>query len=151
MANHLRGALGGGGSRGTPNPPPDDEVVPPSKLEVAAGVVVVVVFFGRPGIEIENVTGAKVFGNIIGLDATGTVAIGNTQAGVFLDNASNNEIGGPTAAHRNIISGNLANFAAGVWLNLAGATGNKIQGNYIGTDITGSAALPNIGVRRQRL
>src|SRR5205823_6084872 len=49
-----------------------------------------------------------------------------------------NSIGGNQAAIRNIISGN---GAAGVIL--LGASNNQIQGNFIGTNISGSAAIPN--------
>ncbi len=97
------------------------------------------------GIEIESAGGTMVFGNIIGLNATGTFDLGNRQAGVFLDRAFNTIVGGPTAAHRNIISGNDAGYAGGVWMNLPQATGNVVQGNYVGTDITGTLAVPNIG------
>ena len=53
--------------------------------------------------------------------------------------SADNTIGGTTAAARNVISGNpLGDPARG------GATGNKILGNYIGTDATGSVALGNL-------
>jgi hypothetical protein len=46
---------------------------------------------------------------------------------------------GTTAGARNIISGNLQN---GVLLD-ADTSGNIVQGNYIGTDVTGTVAVPN--------
>jgi hypothetical protein len=76
-------------------------------------------------------------GNYIGTDPTGTIAKGN-GTGIFID-GSNNLIGGSTPAARNIISGNLQ--SAGIWIS--GATGNVVQGNYIGTDSTGTLALHN--------
>ena len=54
--------------------------------------------------------------------------------------ADNNTIGGTTAAERNVLAGNLGD---GIELNDTGTSGNVIQGNYIGTDITGLAALGN--------
>ena len=46
-------------------------------------------------------------------------------------------IGGPTAADGNLISGNQSN---GIYMNAGGGT---IQNNRIGTDVTGTVALPN--------
>ncbi len=49
-----------------------------------------------------------VAGNYIGLNASGTAAVGNHQAGVLLaTGASDNTIGGLTALLRNVIGGNL--------------------------------------------
>lgn len=93
------------------------------------------------GVEI-NLTGAdnnSVQGNLIGTDKTGTVAIGNKFQGILIGNhASNNLIGGTTAAARNIIS---ASGGAGIYI--PSGTGNLIQGNYIGTDISGTLDLGN--------
>jgi titin len=47
-----------------------------------------------------------------------------------------------TSQERNIISGNSAN---GVVIYGQGASGNTVQGNYIGTDVSGTLALGNIG------
>jgi Ca2+-binding RTX toxin-like protein len=87
-------------------------------------------------------TGNTVEGNFIGTDATGTVALGNGPnfRGVSLAfSATDNTIGGTTAAARNIISGN----GVGVLIITSDATGNRVQGNYIGTDVSGTVALPN--------
>ena len=51
---------------------------------------------------------------------------------------TNITIGGNTAAERNVVSGNSANA-----LGLYGGTGYTVQGNYIGTDITGLIAKGN--------
>jgi trimeric autotransporter adhesin len=83
-------------------------------------------------------TGNKVEGNYIGTDAAGTADLGNLY-GVYIDGASNNTVGGTTVAARNVISGNLI----GVSIFLAGATGNQVMGNYVGTDKNGSSALGN--------
>jgi hypothetical protein len=56
-------------------------------------------------------------------------------------------VGGSVAAARNVISANTAN---NVSMFGAGATGNVIQGNYIGLNAAGTAAVvtnSNIGVR----
>jgi CSLREA domain-containing protein len=82
-------------------------------------------------------TGNLVQGNFIGTDVTGTIDLGNELDGVSLG-GNLNTIGGTTAGARNIISGN---DVAGI--NLASGTGNLAQGNFIGTDVTGTVALGN--------
>jgi parallel beta-helix repeat protein len=86
-----------------------------------------------------NATGNVVQGNIVGLNASGTGALPNQWYGIEIQSA-NNTIGGTTAAQRNLFS---ANGQSGVVLFQGGATGNLIQGNYIGTDITGNVDLGN--------
>src|SRR5262249_34131981 len=83
-------------------------------------------------------------GNYIGTNAAGTSAVANLQSGVLISGgATNNTVGGTTAAARNIISGNFD----GVQINAAGTSGNVVAGNYIRTDVTGSLAVSNnIGV-----
>jgi hypothetical protein len=84
-------------------------------------------------------------GNFIGTDKTGTVALGNAVVGVFINNSPGNIIGGTTAGARNIISGHsLSPGSQGVSIaGGSGASGNLVQGNYIGTDVTGTVALGN--------
>jgi titin len=84
-----------------------------------------------------NVTGNVVQGNWIGLDSTGTNSLGNGNTGVGISSAAANQIGGVTPGARNVISGNGNN---GMVLSGTGTAGNVIQGNYIGTDQTGSLA-----------
>jgi titin len=94
------------------------------------------------GVELtgDSTTGNVLQGNLIGTDATGTRALPNHLRGVGISyGAFNNTVGGTTAGARNIISGNLQN---GVLLD-ANTSGNVVQGNYIGTDVTGTAAVPN--------
>ena len=85
-------------------------------------------------------TGNLVQGNLIGTDVTGTVALGNTGGGVQLKGAANNTIGGTTTAKGNVISGN---GNQGIWIFASDATGNVIQGNFIGTDVTGTISMGN--------
>jgi len=86
------------------------------------------------------VTGNLVRGNFIGTEEWGTVDQGNVGHGISLEGAADNTIGGPTAAERNLISGN---DGSGIVLSGSGATGNKVQGNRIGTDVGGTANLGN--------
>jgi photosystem II stability/assembly factor-like uncharacterized protein len=90
-------------------------------------------------------TSNTIRGNKIGTDITGTADVGNGSDGIAIDGSTNNTIGGTTAADRNIISGNNQN---GIRISGSTATGNLVQGNYIGTDVTGTVALSNnqIGV-----
>ena len=91
------------------------------------------------GIEISDSSSDLVEGNMIGTDTTGTLALGNSGAGVLVDNGSSaNTIGGAVGGARNFISGN----AEGV--SISGSTDTLVAGNLIGTDIEGTAALPNL-------
>ena len=79
-------------------------------------------------------------GNLIGTDKTGLHAIPNAQEGVAILGATGNTIGGTTAAASNLISANHW----GVRLDgIRSATANLVEGNLIGTDITGKAPLGN--------
>jgi len=91
------------------------------------------------GIDIVGVSRNQVLGNYIGADVNGTAAIGN-GGGISIYGGSDNIIGGTEAGARNIILGNLN---AGVGIN--GGGGNKVLGNYIGTDVNGTADLGNGG------
>jgi parallel beta-helix repeat protein len=86
--------------------------------------------------------GNPVQGNLIGLDASGSFALGNQLNGVFVSNVPNVLIGGTAAGLRNVVSGNLSN---GISLVGAGTSGNLVQGNFIGTGADGSAAVANQG------
>lgn len=83
-------------------------------------------------------------GNKIGTNASGTDTVPN-QIGVILGGGTkHNTIGGTTAADRNIISGNRYD---GIEVADMYTSYNDIKGNYIGTDINGTLALPNyIGI-----
>ena len=78
----------------------------------------------------------RVAGNFIGTEETGTQDIGNTGDGLAITGPQN-LVGGSQAASRNIISGN--NFDG---VSVAGAN-NRVTGNYIGTDVTGSLDVGN--------
>ena len=87
-----------------------------------------------------DLNGVNVQGNLIGTDATGHVSLGSQVVGIFINTTSPGAatIGGTTAAARNVISGNQDGFDLNTF-----STGITIQGNYIGTDISGSNAIPN--------
>ncbi len=86
-------------------------------------------------------TGNVVEGNYIGTDASGYAGPGQRRHGVdIFSGASGNTIGGTAAADRNVISGNGGD---GVYISDSGTASNVVEGDYIGTDATGTLALPN--------
>ncbi len=108
----------------------------------------------QSGISINNPasSGTTIQGNYIGVNAPGTA--GFLSGGVSLINtgvsigggtgtgSSNNLIGGTTAGARNVISGTQSH---NIMLNDSDTTGNVIQGNYIGTNATGTASGSGTG------
>jgi subtilisin-like proprotein convertase family protein len=80
-------------------------------------------------------------GNFIGLDANGANALENDGNGVSV-NSSNNTIGGTLAGARNIISGNVFPDV-GIAATGVGSRGNLVQGNFIGTDASGTRVIRN--------
>ncbi len=90
---------------------------------------------GGVGITGSNV---QVLGNFVGTDVTGANALANTGNGIGAGN--NNIIGGTVAGAGNVVSGN-GNY--GIQLG----SGDSVQGNYIGTDVSGSKGVANsIGI-----
>ena len=86
-------------------------------------------------------TGNLAEGNYIGVDATGTMAIGNAGSGVQFwgGGSGDNTVGGAGAGAGNVISGSGGN---GIYLS---TDSNLVDGNYIGTNASGTAGLPNDG------
>ncbi len=78
-------------------------------------------------------------GNKIGTTTTGNVAMPNLGDGVFIQ-SPRNKVGGNLPSLRNVISGNAK---TGITLSGVGASNNVIEGNYIGTNNNGTAAVAN--------
>jgi hypothetical protein len=101
-------------------------------------------------VDLENGHGSTIGGCYLGTDATGTKAVPNPNGsiGVSIFDSSNNLIGGTTASARNIISGNysaLSDFNGGDGILFQQlSNNNRIEGNYIGTDVSGTHALTNV-------
>ena len=109
------------------------------------------------GIEITGggQTADSIQGNLIGTNLAGTSALSNSGSGVLLEGVSANTIGGTTGTNpavgisgvSNLISGNIANGIAistvTDTLGTAVPDSNLIQGNYIGTDLTGKKPVSN--------
>ena len=109
--------------------------------------------YNADGVTISGASSNSVFGNFVGVDATGTTAIPNGRHGINILYGGANLIGGAAPGQGNLSSGNLVN---GVNLGAFGESaapyagtppplpdGNIIQGNLLGTDVSGQLALPN--------
>ena len=62
--------------------------------------------FGERGIHLDNTDNHTIVGNWIGTGADGTSDLGNDNHGIEILNSSGNQIGGSSAADRNVIAGN---------------------------------------------
>jgi len=82
-----------------------------------------------------STTGNTLRDNRIGTNAAGTAALPNQYGGVWLC----------SGAHHNVIEENLISGNAGIGVHLLepGTNGNIIRNNRIGTDASGTSALPN--------
>ncbi len=96
--------------------------------------------FGGDGILITNLGGNVIEGNYIGTDVSGTADLGNGNDGIAVTDSPNNTIGGTAAGAGNLISGNADD---GIDID-QGSANNVVEGNLIGTDVTGMVALPNL-------
>ena len=105
------------------------------------------------GIDLVSLNGPlernKVRGNYIGTDVTGARALGNGRDGVLVHTNGNagsdvTRIGGTEGGSRNVISGNHRHGIVLLYgQSLATGPGAIVQGNYVGTDLTGAAAVGN--------
>jgi len=85
--------------------------------------------------------GNQIKGNKIGTNQTGTSALGNS-IGIHASQATYTVIGGTDPVETNLISGNTSGIDLGGY--------STVQGNFIGTDFSGSSAIPNqIGISVQ--
>lgn len=90
------------------------------------------------GITLNMSSNVSVEGNFVGVLADGVTPAGN-EDGIYVLGANTlTKIGSTVAGRGNLSSGNRHN---GVSLN--GCTGTTVEDNYLGTDITGTVAVPN--------
>ena len=82
-------------------------------------------------------------GNYIGTDITGTIAIPNRYGVTILQGASSNTIGGTAPGAGNLISGNTLDGIEIGSTNGTSCVADVVEGNLIGTNYLGTAALPN--------
>jgi hypothetical protein len=83
-------------------------------------------------------SGGLIFGNFVGTDISGSLALPNNGIGIFMASLGG-KLGGPAVGAHNLVSGNAGN---GIQVESSSGT---IQGNFVGTDITGKIAFPNRG------
>jgi hypothetical protein len=93
---------------------------------------------GNDGTGLTATSGVQVQGNLVGTDVTGTLALGN-RIGVALTGAGQTgaRVGGTEPGAGNLISGNR------MYGLIVSGVSHRIQGNTIGTDISGTQALGN--------
>ena len=90
-----------------------------------------------------NTVGYEVIeGNYIGVDVSGTKILANSGVGIRIAGPLNNTIGGTVPGAGNVISGN---DGPGIQFNVGNGNGTVIEGNFIGTDSTGTLDLGNQG------
>lgn len=88
-----------------------------------------------------STTGNQIKGNFIGTDVTGTLALTNSHDGLEITTGpTGNFVGGSMAGEGNLISGNQDSGIA-----ILAAANNTVRGNLIGTDVTGTLDIGNLG------
>ena len=92
------------------------------------------------GIYVSNASENLISGNYIGIDCTGTIAMGNYNGIRLAIGSADNLVGGDSPDERNIISGNTN---CGLMIDGENTLNNKVSGNYIGTDKEGINAIGN--------
>ncbi len=129
----------------------DADGYPVAGLELHSSFTTIkgLVILGAPesGLRIFGGGNNTIVGNFIGTDPTGMKSdstTANRGDGIFIVDSANNTIGGHlnNPLERNVISGN---GAEGISIIGASSSGNRILGNFVGTDVLGSTAVPNQG------
>ncbi|MBP7827253.1 MAG: right-handed parallel beta-helix repeat-containing protein [Verrucomicrobia bacterium] len=91
------------------------------------------------GAVLQNASSNSVQANYLGTGPTSTTRLGRQIAGLVLDQAGGNAIGGFSPGSGNVMSGN----EMGASLTGRGTSNNVFYGNFIGTDASGMVAVRN--------
>lgn len=144
-ASSVRGNIIGLNAGGTAAVPNSEQGIEVDASGVIVGGVLaaqrnVVSGNGADGVRVSGPagTGASILGNYIGTNASGSAAIGNTGAGVYLAGGAGNTVGGSGPGSGNLIAGNTVHG-----IHVQASNNNQVQGNLIGTDATGVSGVAN--------
>ena len=94
------------------------------------------------GISITDSLKDLIIGNYIGTDITGKNAVPNGNDGIDIASSPGTTIGGTTKRAGNVISGNRGD---GIDFTSGSSNGTVVEGNFIGTDESGTVGLGNAG------
>ena len=78
--------------------------------------------------------------NFIGIDVDGQSFAGNRRYGLLIWASADNVVGGMDDSKRNVIS---SNEAGGIRITQIGSQGNRVEGNFIGTDASAVFSVGN--------
>ena len=89
------------------------------------------------GLEVDNRTNVVIQGNFMGTDRTGTSRVAIDLAATYVESCTGVTVGGTTAGAGNVFA-EIFSVPSGIQSN---ATSLVFQGNFVGTDRTGTIAL----------
>jgi len=97
------------------------------------------------GVLVESTGSTTLTGNRAGTNRQGLAAVGNGQNGISVTGTGLQFIGLANTTDTALDDGNLAsgNNGQGIFISSAGA--HEVYGNFLGTDKTGTVAIPNAG------
>lgn len=91
------------------------------------------------------ITAGEVHSAVVAGNFIGVLPGGETPRGNYIGVGHVTQLGGTDPASRNVISGNRTGFASDTYLTPGTSVyGAVIQGNYIGTNASGTKAIPNV-------
>ncbi len=90
------------------------------------------------GLQLDHQSSAVIQGNLIDTDKTGTIRVASEEANFLLEDSNGVTVGGAAAGAGNVIAATLGVPSGG---SQQQTTGLIVQGNFIGTDKTGTIAL----------